>query len=1031
MKKHLGAWILMIVLCLCVSLNAAAEESGTVLLVYMVGSDLESENGLAAQDLMEMQTHFPQDMNVTVLVCLGGAKQWSNGISPERPTVYALDEKGLHKLHVLSDASMTSTESLSGFLSYAYTHAPSENTALILWDHGSGPLIGFGVDETANDDKLTFLEMKEAFSSSPYQGKNRLRWIGFDACLMGSLEMAVMLEPYAEALIASEEVELPCGWDYSFVSMLGDGLNTTELVSQILDRFYDTSVSACGGNPALMPSITLAAYDLSKSGALVESLQELFSRMHTTLEFGGYAKMARVRAGFDRLGRFSGGLTTDLVDLRQFADTLREAYPEAAEKALKQLEAFIIRCATNNPQYSGLSVYFPYDDKASYLSLGKLLYQDISFSDAYTGFVDRFANDWLKGTLERTALLTYAQDENGTTVGLPEELLKDYESARYIILEKTPDGYIKYLSDNDVCIEDGALHLNRKPQLAYLVREDTGERFPIDITFIEENEAYWFYHVPMLLKRFAEETEYLVAELQIAVDKQSMSGMVISAYHESNTSYGKQHIKLTDWDVMEYWNRVRVPVYDASRQLLLYEQWETSSHYSGYGIDTNAPFHLEIAPAAEYNAELYAQFSVRDIYGNLWNSDLIAIQQKRQTENRDDYDHYAWEDPNASLLMLDRADLRLELINGDLQTNGKIYLKAENKTDKALVLEAKGLAVNQLMIDLWIYERIPPHESVMIEISVQKYPFRIQPMSRYESLRFNLTLSDENDYYTAPYYEGLYDIEMNWPLLREPELESYLRRAYAAPFWLKEQLLYEDEFLCVEAEPVGDYKGYDGRQETTLFLKCRNKAGQSIRIQLSGGYLNEWMFEESTGITLMPDTWGYLEVPVNHEQISGDDDVMGLMLEWITDDRSRGDTVTLAETEFQYAPSWLAQDAFASSSIGCCVVEDMRLERWTLLSSSTLDIQIKSLSERSLLLCVTDMKIDGAIFDPYASSHLLLPGKRIQMQLFFPDEAVFQVSPYAQPVECIQVDMNVLDAQTNQKLDSITLQYRSFMPQHE
>ena len=37
---------------------------------------------------------------------------------------------------------------------------------------------------------------------------------GFDACLMATLETAMVLEPYADYMIASEEVEPGNGWYY-------------------------------------------------------------------------------------------------------------------------------------------------------------------------------------------------------------------------------------------------------------------------------------------------------------------------------------------------------------------------------------------------------------------------------------------------------------------------------------------------------------------------------------------------------------------------------------------------------------------------------------------------------------------------------------------------------------------------------------------------------------------------------------------------------------------------------------------------
>jgi len=97
MKRQFCVWILLTILYLCAFGCASADGTETVLLVYMVGSDLESENGLAAKDLEEMQRHFPQDENVTMLVCLGGARQWSIDVSPEIPTIYGLDAEGVYK----------------------------------------------------------------------------------------------------------------------------------------------------------------------------------------------------------------------------------------------------------------------------------------------------------------------------------------------------------------------------------------------------------------------------------------------------------------------------------------------------------------------------------------------------------------------------------------------------------------------------------------------------------------------------------------------------------------------------------------------------------------------------------------------------------------------------------------------------------------------------------------------------------------------------------------------------------------------
>ncbi|EKC56272.1 Peptidase C11, clostripain, partial [human gut metagenome] len=46
-------------------------------------------------------------------------------------------------------------------------------------------------------------ELSEALADSVGAHMTKLEWIGFDACLMSSLEVASVLAPYADYMIAS------------------------------------------------------------------------------------------------------------------------------------------------------------------------------------------------------------------------------------------------------------------------------------------------------------------------------------------------------------------------------------------------------------------------------------------------------------------------------------------------------------------------------------------------------------------------------------------------------------------------------------------------------------------------------------------------------------------------------------------------------------------------------------------------------------------------------------------------------------
>lgn len=47
---------------------------------------------------------------------------------------------------------MGEPENLTRFLSYAAQNYPADRFGLILWDHGNGPLIGYGMDKQYGND---------------------------------------------------------------------------------------------------------------------------------------------------------------------------------------------------------------------------------------------------------------------------------------------------------------------------------------------------------------------------------------------------------------------------------------------------------------------------------------------------------------------------------------------------------------------------------------------------------------------------------------------------------------------------------------------------------------------------------------------------------------------------------------------------------------------------------------------------------------------------------------------------------------
>ena len=111
---------------------------------------------------------------------------------------------------------------------------------LDFWDHGES-YRGFGNDENFSLRSLSTTAMAEAFETTGF----RPQIIGFDACLMGSAQVAAKLYRHADYLVVSENVEPPHGWDYArLLSGYGSSTTARELATAVVDGYIDSPVHA-------------------------------------------------------------------------------------------------------------------------------------------------------------------------------------------------------------------------------------------------------------------------------------------------------------------------------------------------------------------------------------------------------------------------------------------------------------------------------------------------------------------------------------------------------------------------------------------------------------------------------------------------------------------------------------------------------------------------------------------------------------------------------------------------------------------
>ena len=355
------------------------------ILVYMCGTDLESGSGMGTSDLQEM-ANAALGKKVNLLVYTGGCKRWQNSIvSSSTNQIYKVEGDGKLKCleKDLGSKVMTDPATLTSFIQYGVKNYPANRVSLIFWDHGGGSLSGYGYDEKyASAGSMTLKGISEALKNA---GRTKFDFIGFDACLMATLENALMLAPYGDYLIASEETEPGVGWYYTnWLTELSKNtsMSTLEIGKKIVDDFVDVCAQKCRGQKT-----TLSVVDLAELSATAPDSLTDFSTSTSNLVQSSFKTVSGARSS---AREFASSNKIDQVDLVHLASNLgtREG-KELADTLLGAVK--YNRTSTNMTNAYGLSIYFPYQ-KTSKVGSAVAAYEAIGMDDEYARCIQQFAS---------------------------------------------------------------------------------------------------------------------------------------------------------------------------------------------------------------------------------------------------------------------------------------------------------------------------------------------------------------------------------------------------------------------------------------------------------------------------------------------------------------------------------------------------------------------------------------------------------------------------------------------------------------
>ena len=359
------------------------------IMVYTCGTDLESKYGMATNDMEEMrQASSKFGDKINLIVYTGGCKSWKSksvNISSSKNQIYQIKDGKITCLeNDMGNKVMTDPATLTEFIKYCNNNFGNANrNELILWDHGGGSVSGYGYDEkNANKGSMSLAGVSQALKNAGV----KFDFIGYDACLMATAENALMLDDYADYLIASEETEPGIGWYYTdWLKKLADNTSmpTLEIGKNIIDDFVTKCAEQCRGQKTTLSIIDLAEF----KGTVPDDLKAFSKSISSKISNEDYKSVSDARYNTREFATSSRIDQVDLVDLALKMDTAEgKELSESLRSAVKYN-----RTSTNMTDAYGVSIYFPYQ-RTSYVDSACSTYNQIGMDSDYAKCIRQFAS---------------------------------------------------------------------------------------------------------------------------------------------------------------------------------------------------------------------------------------------------------------------------------------------------------------------------------------------------------------------------------------------------------------------------------------------------------------------------------------------------------------------------------------------------------------------------------------------------------------------------------------------------------------
>ena len=277
----------------------------------------------------------------------------------------------------LGEVDTGDPQTLVDFVTWAIQSYPARKYALVMSDHGGGWTGGFSDMTSSLSSDLSMPEIVSSIQQIQQKtGIDKFEMIGFDACLMGQIEIFGALYPYSNYMVASEEVIPGYGWSYAAwlgqvaqnPAMDGSGLSNSIVSTYVVDDVLLTDELRASADEIAQEesTTTLSAIESARVPDVIGAMNQFISAM-ATLDQSIVAEARTYTRSYFSL--FGEEVSPSFIDLGNFSEVLASLTDDTtAQQAAIQLQTAIASAVVaekHGPSVSGsngIAFHFPDSD---------------------------------------------------------------------------------------------------------------------------------------------------------------------------------------------------------------------------------------------------------------------------------------------------------------------------------------------------------------------------------------------------------------------------------------------------------------------------------------------------------------------------------------------------------------------------------------------------------------------------------------------------------------------------------------------